>query len=242
MKVTAYGQTDVGLKRTKNEDNLLVDEKLGLFVVADGMGGHRGGELASKIAVESMQHVVKVHCDEHTFLSPRAMIEEGYTEASAKIFLESQKNDKSLEGMGTTLVAAFFHEDHLYIGNVGDSRAYLFNEHAMWQLTEDHSLVNEHLKAGLLRDSEIDDFQAKNIITRSVGFEKNVSCDIVKKSLQPGDKFLLCSDGLCGLVDDRTIHSVVKSANKEDAVATCIEKAKEAGGDDNITVVIIEVS
>ncbi len=241
MKVSAFGVTDVGLKRSKNEDNLLVDEDMGLFIVADGMGGHKGGDLASKLAVEAMQQVVKTHREEHTFLSPRAMLEEGYTEASVRIFNESQKNNKMLQGMGTTLVSAYVHESEIFIGNVGDSRAYFFNNQYMWQMTEDHSLVNEHIRAGLLRDSEAKDFQAKNIITRSVGFEKAVRCDVIRKKLAVGDHFLLCSDGLCGLVDDEDIYQVCRSNSKEKAVLICVDKAKEAGGDDNITVIIVSV-
>lgn len=241
MRVTAFGVTDVGLKRSKNEDNLLVNEDMGLFVVADGMGGHKGGDLASKLAVEAMEQVVRTHREEHTFLSPRAMIEEGYTEASMQIFQHSQLNNAQLQGMGTTLVAAYIHENEIFIGNVGDSRAYFFNDTYMWQMTEDHSLVNEHIRAGLLKDSEAKDFQAKNIITRSVGFEKDVRCDIIRKKLQVGDYFLLCSDGLSGLVEDHEIHNVCKRNSKDEAVNILIEKAKAAGGDDNITVIILQV-
>ncbi len=241
MKISALGVTDVGLKRSKNEDNLLVDEDMGLFVVADGMGGHKGGDLASKLAVEALAEVVKTHREEHTFLSPRAMLEEGYTEASSRIFAESQLNNKMYQGMGTTLVAAYIHDNEIYIGNVGDSRAYYYNQQYMWQMTEDHSLVNEHIRAGLLKDSEAKDFQAKNIITRSVGFERDVRCDIIKKPLHPGDFFLLCSDGLCGLVEDEEVHKVCKNNPMDKAVELCVERAKEAGGDDNITVLLVKV-
>lgn len=241
MKVTACGLTDVGLKRSKNEDNLLVAEDMGLFVVADGMGGHRGGDLASQLAVEALMDVVKTHREEHTFLSPRAMLEEAYTEASSRIFLESKKNNSQLEGMGTTLVAAYIHENEIFIANVGDSRAYFYNKLYMWQVTEDHSLLNEHIRAGLLKDSEADDFQAKNIITRSVGFEREVRCDIVRKVIAPGDHFIMCSDGLSGLVSDEEIHQICKTQPKEKAVQHCIEQAKKGGGDDNITVIILDV-
>lgn len=241
MKVTAFGITDVGLKRSKNEDNLLVDEDMGLFIVADGMGGHKGGDLASRLAVEAVHETVKTHREEHTFLSPRAMLEECYIEASSRIFLKSQENNNMFQGMGTTLVVAYIHEQEIYIANVGDSRAYFFNNQYLWQMTEDHSLVNEHIRAGLLKDSEAKDFQAKNIITRSVGFERNVRCDIIKKGLSVGDHFLLCSDGLCGLVDDREIHEICKNNPKEKAVKMCVDRAKEEGGDDNITTIVLDV-
>lgn len=241
MKVRAYGLTDVGLKRTKNEDNFLVDEEMGLILVADGMGGHKGGDLASKLAVEVVRDVVKTHREDHTYLSPSAMFQESYSEASSNIFRESQKNDQMLKGMGTTLLAAYIHGDEIFVSNVGDSRAYYFNDQYIRQMTEDHSLVNEHIRAGLLKGCEVKDFQAKNVITRSVGFEKDVRCDIVRKKLNPGDKFVMCSDGLYGLIDDQEIHEICKNNPIKDAAAICIEKAKQAGGDDNITVVIVEV-
>lgn len=241
MKLSAFGATDVGLKRSKNEDNLLVDEGSGLFIVADGMGGHKGGELASSLAVQAMKEVVQTHREEHTFLSPRAMLEEGYTEATIRIFEKSQANNNSLQGMGTTLVTAYVHENEIFIANVGDSRAYYYNDKYMWQVTEDHSLVNEHIRAGLLKDSEAKDFQAKNVITRSVGFEPEVRCDIIRKKLFPGDHFLLCSDGLCGLVDDDEIYNLCRGNSIEKAAQACINKAKEAGGDDNITVIILQM-
>jgi serine/threonine protein phosphatase PrpC len=241
MNIRAYCETDVGLKREKNEDNFLLNEGMRLYVVADGMGGHKGGDLASQIAVEAIQDVVKTHRDEHTFFSPRAMLEDSYTEASSRIFRKSQMNDSYLQGMGTTLVTAYVHEGELFVGNVGDSRAYYFNDQYMWQMTEDHSLLNEHIRAGLLKDSEAKDFQAKNIITRSVGFEREVRCDIYRKKLVPGDKFLMCSDGLSGLVTDERIHEICTQNNLEDSVKICIEEAKANGGDDNITVMIIHV-
>jgi PPM family protein phosphatase len=240
MKILAHGITDVGLKRGKNEDNFLVDESMGLFIVADGMGGHKGGEMASQLAVEAVRSVVKNHREEHTFLSPRAMLEEAYTEASSKIYEQSQLNNKMYAGMGTTLVVAYIHEDEIFVANVGDSRAYYLNKNYMWQMTEDHSLVNEHIRAGLLKDSEAKDFLAKNIITRSVGFEKEVRCDVIRKKLSAGDRFLICSDGLSGLVEDQEIYNTCKSQNLVQSALTCVEKAKAAGGDDNITVIIIE--
>jgi len=240
MKVKASGLTDVGLKRAKNEDNILVDQDMGLFVVADGMGGHRGGDIASQLAIESLRDVVKSHREEHTFLSPRAMLEEAYTEASSRIYDKSLENDKMFEGMGTTLVTAYIHENEIFIGNVGDSRAYYVNSLYLWQMTEDHSLVNEHIRAGLLKDSEARDFQAKNVITRSVGFERQVRCDILRKKLLPGDCFLLCSDGLSGLVEDQELFEICRHNPIEEATRICVDRAKQNGGDDNITVIIIK--
>ncbi|MCB0376897.1 MAG: Stp1/IreP family PP2C-type Ser/Thr phosphatase [Bdellovibrionales bacterium] len=241
MTIRAYGETDVGLKREKNEDAILLEPEMDLFVVADGMGGHKGGDLASKMAIASVKEVVETHRTEHTFLSPRAMIEECYVEASRRIFEASQMEDHYLQGMGTTMVVSYVHQGDIFIGNVGDSRAYLLNEKYMWQITEDHSLLNEHIKAGLIRDADAKDFQAKNIITRSVGFEREVRCDIFQRKIQPGDQYLICSDGLSGLVSDERIHEICTLNDIENSVKILIQEAKKNGGDDNITVLIIEV-
>ncbi len=242
MKVSACGLTDVGLKRSKNEDNFLLDHDMGLFILADGMGGHRGGGLASQLAVKAVRDVFKNYIQEYDFItSPRVVMEESYIIASSRVFDRSMEDDNLLYGMGTTLVTAYIHKDEIFIGNVGDSRGYFYNKHYMWQMTEDHSLLNDHIRAGLIKDSDIKDFQAKNVITRSVGFEREVSCDIIRKRIEPGDFFLLCSDGLSGLVEDENIYEICRNNPSKKAVELCIETAKENGGDDNITVVIIDV-
>ena len=197
--------------------------------------------MASNTAVNTLKSVVERHMQDATYFSPRAMLEEGFVEASRTIYEKSHVPGSEYQGMGTTLVAAFFHEDTLYFANVGDSRAYLFNKDHMWQITEDHSLLNEHIKAGLIKDSEAENFQSKNVITRSVGFEREVRCDIFQRKVAPGDRYLLCSDGLSGLVTDRMIHQLCKSSSNQEAVDVCIEEAKKNGGDDNITVVVLSV-
>ncbi len=241
MKFSAYGRTDLGLERSKNEDSLLIDRDMGLFVIADGMGGHRGGDLASQLAVAAVKDIFRTHHREHDFVSPRVMLEEAYVEASSRIFNRSLEDNHLLQGMGTTLVTAYIHRDEIFMGNVGDSRCYFFNDQYMWQMTEDHSLVNDHIRAGLLKDSEIEDFPAKNVITRSVGFEKGVCCDVIRKKISPGDNFLLCSDGLSGLVEDQDIYKICKKNPAKKAVELCVEAAKENGGDDNITVIVINI-
>jgi len=241
MKISVSGNTDVGLKRKRNEDSFIVVPEIDLYIVADGMGGHKGGDFASQSAVATLKEIAEKHLENSTYFSPRAMLEEGYAEASRRIYEKSKEPEFERHGMGTTMVAAFFYQDSLYVGNVGDSRAYLFNDEFMWQLTEDHSLLNEHLKAGLIKDSEVETFQSKNVITRSVGFEGDVRCDIFQRKIQPGDKYLLCSDGLCGLVDDRRIFELCKNRGIEESVEVCIEEAKKNGGHDNITAVVISV-
>lgn len=240
MAIKVFGNTDVGLKREKNEDSLLSDPKINLFIVADGMGGHKGGEVASRLAAETMNEIVNYHLENSSFFSPKAVIEEGYRQANERIFKKSH-SDFELQGMGTTMVTLFFYKDTLYVGNVGDSRAYLMREKYIWQITEDHSVLNEHLRAGLIRDSEVKNFQAKNFITRSVGFEQEVVCDVFERKFNVGDRYLICSDGLCGLITDELMLEICHNSKSEDAVANCIDAAKRHGGDDNITTLIVDV-
>lgn len=241
INLTSFGQTDVGLKRQKNEDSYLIDANIGVYIVADGMGGHKGGDMASSMAVKIMRDTIFHHIQKSgSKFSPRDAVTDGYLQASQQIFHKSNVESPELQGMGTTLVVSFFHNGVLYIGNVGDSRAYLIRDKRMWQLTEDHSLLNEHIRAGFLRDSEIAQFQAKNVITRSVGFEKEAMCDIVEKNIQSGDRIMLCSDGLCGLVKGNRLLELCTLPKIEDAVSACIDEAKKNGGDDNITCVMID--
>jgi serine/threonine protein phosphatase PrpC len=241
MTLQAWCQTDVGLRRDNNQDSFLIDESLGLFLVADGMGGHRGGEVASKLAVETVRDVVQQSLRESGARkpNPRALMSKAYEAACARIYDESQKPGSDLQGMGTTLVAAFMLGDTLYVGNVGDSRAYLFTKDQLWQITEDHSLVNEQLRAGLLKESDVDKFAAKNVITRSVGFEREVQVDIIERTMQPGDMVLICSDGLSGMVTDAKIAEILRATPTKDIVAKCITEAKANGGDDNVTTLVI---
>lgn len=241
MTLQAWCQTDVGLRRENNQDSYLIDESLGLFLVADGMGGHRGGEVASRIAVDTIRDVVDRTIKESGARkpNPRALMAKAYEEASHRIFDRSMENNGELQGMGTTLVSAMYSGDVLYVANVGDSRAYLFSKGFFWQITEDHSLVNEQLRAGLIREKDVEKFAAKNVITRSVGFERDVQCDILERVMQPGDLVLICSDGLSGMVKDARIAEICKSLKPEEIVSKCVDEAKMNGGDDNVTVMVV---
>lgn len=241
ISLTSFGQTDVGLKRQKNEDSFLIDESLGLFVVADGMGGHKGGDMASSMAVASMKEVIALGREKKPDnFSPREALMTGYMQASQSIYHKSHVDNPELQGMGTTLVTSLYYQNRLYIANVGDSRAYLLRDGKMWQLTEDHSLLNEHIRAGLIRDADVEQFQAKNVITRSVGFEREVMCDIIEKPVQAGDRYMMCSDGLCGLVGAEQLLNLCLIKNIKESVTLCIDEAKKNGGDDNITVVMMD--
>ncbi len=243
--VNVVCKTDVGLRRERNEDSFLYDEELGLYCVADGMGGHRGGEVASSMAVKTMLEFVRGVRAQNRKYGVREVLVRGYEEATSKIYDKSHIESPELHGMGTTLVSAIVHGSSLFIGNVGDSRAYLFAQDQLWQLTEDHSLVNEQLRAGLIKEEDLPRLTNRNVITRSVGFEREVQVDIVERPMQKGDLYLLCSDGLCGLVEDDVIVAAIKKFGvdkPEDIVTECIEQAKAAGGDDNVTVMVLTVS
>ncbi len=243
--VNVVCKTDVGLRRERNEDSFLYDEELGLYCVADGMGGHRGGEVASSMAVKTLLEFVRGVRSQNRKYGARELLVRAYEEATSKIYDKSHVESPELHGMGTTLVTAMTNGNSLFIGNVGDSRAYLYAQENLWQLTEDHSLVNEQLRAGLIKEEDIHRLTNRNVITRSVGFEREVQVDIIERPMAKGDLYLLCSDGLCGLVDDQVIldsiqkHGVDKP---EDIVNDCIEEAKLAGGDDNVTVMVITVT
>ncbi len=243
ITLTSFGQTDVGLRRLKNEDSFLVDDELKLYIVADGMGGHKGGDLASSMAVEVLRESLSHNLTKNPgMFSPREALMDGYSQASLRIYNKSHVEQPELQGMGTTLVSAFYFSGSLYIGNVGDSRAYLVRDGKMWQLTEDHSLLNEHIRAGFIRDADVSQFQAKNVITRSVGFERDALCDVIERRVMPGDRYVMCSDGLCGLVKPEPLLALCQIKDIKEAAKKCIEEAKKNGGDDNITVVMIDAS
>lgn len=237
MSFEVWCRTDKGLRRDSNQDSFLVNKDLGLYIVADGMGGHSGGEVASSMAVQTVEEVVKqLH---KKVKSPRDLLQKAYEESCQQIFDKAQKERAKLSGMGTTMVLLYQHEKSMFIGNVGDSRAYLYRKPHLWQLTEDHSLVNEQLRAGLIKEDQIENFIGRNMITRSVGYERDVTVDVLEKPLEKGDMFLLCSDGLSGLVDDAEIAEIFNKNNPSEVVDRCIEKALQNGGDDNVTVLVL---
>lgn len=241
MELHVWCQTDVGLRRETNQDFFLCDEEIGLYIVADGMGGHRGGEVASRMAAETLRESVREAMTKPGSRRPhpRLVLVEGYESASHKVFDKSQEPGSDLQGMGTTLVAAFLHEDSIFIGNVGDSRAYLYSNDQLWQMTEDHSLMNEQLRAGLIKEADIPTFASKNVITRSVGFERDVQVDVIERKIHAGELILICSDGLSGLVPDDRIAEIFRNHKPSELVSIFINEAKKNGGDDNVTVMVL---
>jgi PPM family protein phosphatase len=241
MKLRAWCQTDVGLRRQTNQDFVLLDEALGVFILADGMGGHQGGEVASRMAAETALDVIRKTLQESGSrkIHPRMLLVHAYEQASRRVFDTSQEPSSNLAGMGTTLVIAYYQNGTLYIGNVGDSRAYLYSSGQLWQITEDHSLMNEQLRAGLLKEKDAANFTAKNVITRSVGFEREVQVDVIERELRAGEIVMLCSDGLSGLVEHERITEIFAKHSPEESVSICINEAKKNGGDDNVSVLAI---
>jgi protein phosphatase len=238
MRLRVSGLTDVGLRRENNQDSYFVSEELGLFVVADGMGGHQGGEVASQIAVQTIEQTIKSSFEKDKGTSAYDLLQRAYTQAGQAIYRRSQE-EPPLKGMGTTAVTCLLRGKNLYVANVGDSRCYLIHPPYIWQMTDDHSLLNEQIRAGLVKPENAAHFANKNVITRSVGFEDHVVADIIERQLADGDYILMCSDGLSGLVSDKRICDVALTLPFNDVVPRLVEEAKRNGGDDNITVVFM---
>jgi len=231
-----FGQTDIGMKRSNNQDSFWFDNKARCYVVADGMGGHKGGEVASALAVEGLKKAYQSD-EKHKNVE---YIYNSIKKTNEKIYIHSLEHN--IEGMGTTLSVLYIDDDdYAYFGQVGDSRCYLLRNERLYQITEDHSQVYELLKAGLVEEKDLHKVQ-KNIITRSVGFESKVEIDVFTQQLVKDDTLLLCSDGLSGLVSDKEIFQILMNFDLKVAVDNLIKLANLNGGDDNVTVVVAQVS
>ena len=245
MRITSCGMTDVGLKRVHNEDNFLINEEVGVYVVCDGMGGHAGGEIASAIAVHTIDESFSLMSLENQSVEGMdEVISQHITsivQLAGKTIFEEAKRERRYRGMGTTCVMTYVHDGKGYIAHVGDSRGYLLRKNRIEQLTEDHSLVNERIRAGYLTVEEAKNFRLKNVITRSLGFENEVEVDIQIVPLEVGDILMMCSDGLCNLVEAEQMARVMLENPLQQATRTLIHMACDAGGDDNITVVMFRV-
>jgi PPM family protein phosphatase len=247
-KVASAGLTDVGRKRNHNEDSYLIDDELQLYVVADGMGGHAGGGTASRIAVETIDRELRKSRDgkENPFASSSSLQESPLPEvirsaverACISIFHAAQE-DPRLAGMGTTVISLLVKDEFAFFAHVGDSRAYLIRGDLIQQISEDHSLVNEQIKAGMITPEEAKHSRYKNIITRSVGFEEEVQVDVMGLVTEVGDTFVLCSDGLANMLEDKELLDVVRQTKFEDIPKKLVDVANERGGDDNITVICV---
>jgi PPM family protein phosphatase len=248
-------KTDIGRQRDHNEDNYLLDKKLSLFVVCDGMGGHAAGEIASAIAVRTMHDEVKREWEMVTdYLAGKSggakvnqrdilnMLEFAVNRASSKIHAEALK-DTSKRGMGTTLVAVLVIGNQAFIVYVGDSRVYLLRDGVLEQVTEDHTVYNELIKRKKLSKEQIEKLAPKNAITRAVGVYESAEPDTLVIDLVAGDRFLLCSDGLSGYFEEDLdgLSRLLSNADQEAAVRDLVDAANARGGKDNITALVVTV-
>ncbi|MBO8155288.1 MAG: Stp1/IreP family PP2C-type Ser/Thr phosphatase [Bacillaceae bacterium] len=234
--------TDTGLVRSHNEDSGGIytnDHHQILAIVADGMGGHRAGDVASRIAVSFLHNKWK---ENDLITSPEQAekwLEEGIKKANQKIFQHAVENE-DCKGMGTTIVAAIFGEDFATVAHVGDSRCYLSNSYGFSQVTEDHSLVNELVRSGQITPEDAEHHPRKNVLLKALGTEEKIEVDINTIGWEPGNYLMLCSDGLSNKVSDEELHqNVIESDTLEDAASQLITLANERGGEDNITLALI---
>jgi len=243
--------SDVGLRREHNEDAVASDLETGLVVLADGMGGYKAGEVASEIAVltlvsglrDGMLELASGEIDAHTgFMKESLVLRDTVAKANTSIYNVSQSQPQCA-GMGTTLVAAVFADNRVGIGHIGDSRMYRLRDKALAQLTEDHSLLNEQLKAGLITPAQAKVSNNKNLVTRALGIDPEVDLELHEHDVEPGDIYLLCSDGLSDLVEDEEIELALNtlSANLELAAHQLVQMANDNGGKDNISVILARV-
>ena len=250
MKIVSAGRTHVGMKRAHNEDSLRICRDENLFIVADGMGGHASGEVASQMSVETLAEFFRATAEDDEITWPYKMdkarlydenrVVTGIKLSNRRIY-EAASRDSRLKGMGTTICAAFFVQDNCYIGHVGDSRVYRYRGGRLVQLTEDHSLLNDYIKMRQLTPEEIEAFPHKNVIVRALGMKDTVQVDITSEAPETGDIYLLCSDGLSGMLTDPQMEDIIASGkNLEEMCERLVDGANHNGGTDNITVILIE--
>lgn len=249
MQVKGHGLTHVGRQRQHNEDSYLVENDAGLFLVADGMGGHAAGEIASRIAVDSISEFI-IHTKEDDGTWPHAY-DEHYSRTTNRLMaalrlantrvLEAMRKDARLRGMGTTVVACLADANKMSIAHVGDSRVYLIRDNQLSRVTNDHSWVFEQVQAGMLTEAEAEKHPLRNVITRALGGALQVTPDAAEIELKAGDTYLLCSDGLTGMVPEEEILRLVTSNNGDlpKACQELIESANEHGGLDNVTAILV---
>lgn len=231
--MNVYMKTHRGLVREQNEDTICVSAPL--YILADGMGGHQAGEVASALATRTLREELN-----GVSLSAEAMVQ-GYMAANRAVYARQQQ-DASLSGMGTTMTALWEESDHVLVGQVGDSRAYLYREGRLHQMTEDQSMVGEMLRAGAITQEQARSHPYRNVITQAVGTEQRLSPVVTRIIKSPGDLWLLCSDGLTDMAQDEEIARVLADFAPHEAVEELIHLALQHGGTDNVSVLLLEVS
>jgi serine/threonine protein phosphatase PrpC len=244
--LTAAQRTDVGLKRQHNEDTVayiipkdqeMLAKKGALFIVADGMGGHAAGEVASEMAVNT---VSTLYYQDNDSDAPECLIN-SIKYANSIIFQKAMEQVEH-NGMGTTCIATVLHGNVAYVANVGDSRAYLVRKGQVRQISLDHSWVAEQVRAGAMSEAEARMHEMRNMITRSLGSLPEVEVDIFAQTVEEGDAIVMCSDGLSGMISDSEILTIVENYSPHECVYRLIERANACGGNDNITALVVRVS
>lgn len=243
MGILCAGASDIGRKRKTNQDSICLDHKHQFFAVADGMGGHSGGDIASQLSVKVMPEFFENNGN----MEPQALMKSMIQEVNRSILAKADEQPE-LHGMGTTVSAVYFHGQTLVIGNVGDSRVYMVNNRNIFQLTRDHSFVQEKLNMGIYSREEAVKDPQKNVLVRSVGFEADINVDVFHYRICKNDIFMICSDGLHGKVSDGDILHIIQKnitdpascniADVEAAVKELIQQANDNGGQDNISVIL----
>lgn len=247
-KVELTGLTDVGMQRSHNEDSIASDPRLGIAVLADGMGGYRAGEVASAIAVDmvmkgvrgGIEGIRRGDVDEATGLTRESLILRRAIQEANKAIHRTARTQPQCEGMGTTIVSALFYDDRLSIAHVGDSRLYRLRGEEFEQITADHSLRQELVDKGFYTAEQARESLNRNLVTRAVGIDSEVDPDVQEDVVLPGDIYLLCSDGLSDQVSDEDIHLTLReySVSLEQAASVLVARANENGGKDNISVIL----
>lgn len=250
LRVQAWAQTDIGKQRGHNEDNYILDQAMGLYGVADGMGGHAAGEIASQMALEMLSQAISKRSNELNLLveeNPEkhrkkiiAIVTEAIQYAARQVY-DLSRTKASSRGMGTTLSSILTLNSKGVISHVGDSRVFLLRDGQLQQLTEDHSLVREQLRLGLITEEEAERSPYKNVITRAVGASEELEPDVLFIDLQANDRFLLCSDGLHGYMNETEIQAFMADKDPQKIPSKLIDIANERGGRDNITAIILHI-
>jgi serine/threonine protein phosphatase PrpC len=241
QRLAMSGISHPGRVRGENEDSFVTQPEIGVAVLADGMGGHQAGEVASRMAVDLIAAELAAVPATATLPDGSAIVA-AVRKANAAIHRAAETHP-AYQGMGSTVVVALFHHDHLHIGHVGDSRVYLLRNHRLTQLTKDHSVVQELVNRGLFTPEEARQSLAKNLVTRALGTEAVIEPELTDTVVEHGDIYLLCSDGLTDVVSDAQISEIVTAAAGDMDVAArrLVDKANEHGGPDNISVVLVHV-
>lgn len=249
-RVRFSGATNIGRKREHNEDSITLPTNMSLAILADGMGGHSSGDVASRLAVDTVYDYFQSTADQQTLTWPYKIDSEHRAEINrmvqavmlANLLIWERTQQEGQSRMGTTLVGIHFVDNRVIIGHVGDSRCYRLRDGELVQLTEDHSLINDYIKMKRMTAEEAENWPHKNVVVRALGMKETVAVDVVCEKPEVGDCYLLCSDGLSGMVDNDQIAVICSTERDLDrAVEKLIDAANDAGGTDNISVILARV-